>query len=385
MDARIQGNVKLSYANPSTGSPAPGATKLKDVVLTHQSGRLRVLLEARTDKFELPLVKNGYILRDKLMSEGKLSIDVHLPTLRCVAIIEGADPVELRLFAACVRSNSKLDPREREKARAAAAAKPISYSVLGSAAAMANAGGGIRAAPKVGSSFTIVSAPKQLAATASASSSPSSASAEAPAPKLTSEQQSVITAATSGVSIFYTGSAGTGKSAVLHTLRQALPTATTAFTASTAVAACSVGGTTVHAFAGVTATDLQGFADGSVGLDEIVAHVRRRRDAVQRWQRTRSLVVDEISMLSAQDFDLLEAVARAVRGDPRPFGGIQLVLSGDFAQLPPVTKTAGGKGSGFVPPAESGKRYCFAARSWPRCISQCIELTQVFRQSDREL
>ena len=73
----------------------------------------------------------------------------------------------------------------------------------------------------------------------------------------------------------------------------------------------------------------------------------------------------------AEFFDKLEAVARAVREDDRPFGGIQLVLCGDFLQLPPVSR--GGE-----------KGFCFEAQSWWRCFARqdCVELSRTFRQTE---
>jgi ATP-dependent DNA helicase PIF1 len=69
-------------------------------------------------------------------------------------------------------------------------------------------------------------------------------------------------------------------------------------------------------------------------------------------------------------FDELESVARQVRGNSKPFGGIQLIVCGDFLQLPPV-----GKG-------DEVKKFAFESKSWKRCMQQCIELKEVRRQSD---
>ena len=206
----------------------------------------------------------------------------------------------------------------------------------------------------------------------------------------------MVRCAAAGVSVFFTGSAGTGKSMVLSEIRRASPAASTAFTGTTGVAAVNIGGTTLHAFAGVTTSNLEALLGGRMTLAQFVSSVRGRRDAVQRWQATRTLVVDELSMLDAGTFDALEALARAIRGDPRPFGGITLVLSGDFFQLPPVSKGGGGGkggGSGSVSSASESDggggrqfggvgRFCFRARSWASCVAKSIELTTVFRQSD---
>eukprot|EP00964_Phaeocystis_antarctica_P034757 scaffold19799_cov69-Phaeocystis_antarctica.AAC.4 len=92
----------------------------------------------------------------------------------------------------------------------------------------------------------------------------------------------------------------------------------------------------------------------------------RRRGA--QWAAARCLIIDEISMLDASFFEKLEAVARRVRNNQKPFGGLQLILSGDFFQLPPVSR--------------DGFRFAFEAESWARCVPQLVELTTVFRQSD---
>lgn len=204
---------------------------------------------------------------------------------------------------------------------------------------------------------------------------------EAPRPRqmsrvfLSLEQQRVLeTVVKQGQNVFFTGSAGTGKSVLLRyiisDLKQkykAKPDAV-AVTASTGIAACNVGGTTLHSFGGV------GLAKETP--ERLLSYVRRNRKAVTRWMRTAVLIIDEstwgadtVSMIDPKLFDKLEAVARLIRKSPKPFGGIQIVATGDFFQLPPVTP---GSDSQFV--FESGK--------WREVIQQTFNLTQVFRQKD---
>ena len=99
-------------------------------------------------------------------------------------------------------------------------------------------------------------------------------------------------------------------------------------TASTRIATVNVGGNTIHSFAGI--------GTGSKSTHELFAAVSANDVARERWARCRILVIDEISMVSAELFDKLEFVARGVRGSCQPFGGIQLLLCGDFFQLKPV-------------------------------------------------
>jgi hypothetical protein len=115
--------------------------------------------------------------------------------------------------------------------------------------------------------------------------------------------------------------------------------------------------------------------------------------AFERWTQTEVLIVDEseqssrirlftftdrqiegliVSMVDGRLWDKLEAVARKIRQNTKPFGGIQLVLCGDFFQLPPVpdryTRTS---------------VFAFEAQSWPQCVTRIIKLKQVFRQRDQ--
>ncbi|XP_049633821.1 ATP-dependent DNA helicase PIF1 [Suncus etruscus] len=181
-------------------------------------------------------------------------------------------------------------------------------------------------------------------------------------PRLSVEQAAVLRAVLQGQSVFFTGSAGTGKSYLLKRILGSLPPTGTVATASTGVAACHIGGTTLHAFAGI--------GSGQAPLAQCVA-LAQRPGVRQAWLSCQRLVIDEISMVEAELFDKLEAVARMVRQQDKPFGGIQLIICGDFLQLPPVTK-------GTQPP-----QFCFQAKSWRKCVPVTMELTEVWRQADQ--
>ncbi|CAN0078682.1 unnamed protein product, partial [Ectocarpus fasciculatus] len=183
---------------------------------------------------------------------------------------------------------------------------------------------------------------------------------------LCEEQRHVIDLVLKGKSVFFTGAAGTGKSFLLKKLHQALRQAdqgaTTFMTGTTGKAAVGIGGCTIHSFAGIGL--------GKDSVEELVARVKRSRIAQKRWAQCKVLVIDEISMMEADLFDKLNLVGQRVKGNGQPFGGIQLVLCGDFFQLPPV-----GIGRGST-------RFCFEARTWDTSIDQSIVLKQVFRQKD---
>ena len=78
-------------------------------------------------------------------------------------------------------------------------------------------------------------------------------------------------------------------------------------------------------------------------------------------------------MVDGNYFKKLEHVARSVKNNDKPFGGIQLIMCGDFFQLPPVSK------------GEEERRFAFETSAWQRCVQLNIELTQVRRQSDQSL
>src|SRR3954447_13471938 len=101
-----------------------------------------------------------------------------------------------------------------------------------------------------------------------------------------------------------------------------------AIVAPTGMAACTIGGTTIHYFAKMRAE--------SVSAE---TYVKKATDIQKaRWQKVVVLIIDEISMMSEEMFRKLEAIARGLRGNDKPWGGIHLVVAGDFYQLPPIEK-----------------------------------------------
>lgn len=189
-----------------------------------------------------------------------------------------------------------------------------------------------------------------------------------PETMLSPEQKAVLHLVIEGrQNIFFTGAAGTGKSVLLRCIidhlkkRYQRQPDSVAITATTGIAACNIGGTTVHSFAGI-----------GLGQDDVphmVRKIKRNRRSLSRWDKVKVLLIDEVSMLSAELLDKLEAVAREVRGNQLPFGGIQLVLTGDLFQLPPISR-------------EGSASFCFEANCWPALVDRTVNLTQIFRQAD---
>lgn len=204
---------------------------------------------------------------------------------------------------------------------------------------------------------------------------------DVPLPFLSLEQREVLRKVLDGRSIFFTGSAGTGKSVLLREIIKCLKNRHTkpnyfknipgnrtddasavAVTASTGLAACNIGGITLHSFAGIGL--------GKEDADKLVKKVKRNRKNMRKWRTVKVLIVDEVSMIDGELFDKLEYVARKVRRKETPFGGIQLVLTGDFFQLPPV------------PDKDRGARFAFEAETWSAVVTETYQLCKVFRQKD---
>lgn len=175
--------------------------------------------------------------------------------------------------------------------------------------------------------------------------------------------------AMAGENTFLTGPAGSGKSHLVRDYLKRHPD--TNVTASTGVAALNVGGMTVHRWSGM----LLGPARGQ-DFERFFAQLARdakpnMRAAFNRVRRCNRLVIDEISMLSGSAFDYLDFHCRKIREDKRPFGGIQVIGTGDFLQLPPVRTN----------PTHSYD-WAFDSSAWSAARFQTVELRRIMRQDE---
>lgn len=143
-----------------------------------------------------------------------------------------------------------------------------------------------------------------------------------------------------GHNALLTGPAGAGKTYVLNQfIRQAKASGKhVSVTATTGLAATHLGGNTIHAWSGIGVSD-------QLATDFEDYLLKSRRDIIEV---TDVLIIDEISMLHDYRLDMVDKVARTVRDDERPFGGIQVILCGDFFQLPPVNRDDSRAGSFVV-------------------------------------
>ncbi len=183
---------------------------------------------------------------------------------------------------------------------------------------------------------------------------------------LSVEQKQAVDAFKKGKNLFITGPGGSGKSHLIRYIR-ALSAADGRRCSVTALTGCAAvllecRAKTLHSWAGI------GLGDGEV--NDLVKKIKKGR-AGYRWKRTDVLIIDEVSMMSYMMMDKLNQIAKAIRGNPSPFGGIQLILLGDFCQLPPVS-------SGSTPV------FAFMGESWKECVEECIYLKTIQRQKDHE-
>lgn len=167
--------------------------------------------------------------------------------------------------------------------------------------------------------------------------------------------------------VFIHGPAGTGKSAIIKYAKDYIRRKwgyghIVAVTASTGVAAINVGGSTIHWFAGIRT--------GKGTIHTLIKRVMRDPECLKRWQEVDTLIIDEISMISRDIFEKLDAIGQVIRECPKPFGGIQLILLGDFFQLTPIMDR------------NIDTEFCFESSIWTRSIDHTITLTEVFRQTD---
>jgi ATP-dependent DNA helicase PIF1 len=187
---------------------------------------------------------------------------------------------------------------------------------------------------------------------------------------LSLEQHTAFDKYAKGQNIFITGPGGSGKSELIRhiykdAIRRGKRIQVCALTGCAAIL-LNANAKTIHSWSGIGL--------GNASVDQLLSKILKNRTAKKMWRETQVLVIDEVSMLSLKLFDSLNQIGKTMRKSSRPFGGIQLIFSGDFYQLPPV----GNKDD------PNTSRYCFESDDWNSVFHRdCqIQLVKIFRQQD---
>jgi ATP-dependent DNA helicase PIF1 len=188
--------------------------------------------------------------------------------------------------------------------------------------------------------------------------------------ELSREQQIAFDKYVQGHNIFITGPGGTGKSELIrmiykHAFSRFKNIHVTALTGCASIL-LNCKAKTLHSWAGIGL--------GNRTTEQLVTKIKKNKFLKSVWKETDILVVDEVSMLSLKLFNMLNTIGKAIRKNQKPFGGIQVIFSGDFYQLPPV----GDKDD------LDTQRFCFESDDWNSVFHRDsqIELKKIFRQTD---
>ncbi len=178
-----------------------------------------------------------------------------------------------------------------------------------------------------------------------------------------------------GRNVFLTGPAGSGKTHVINAYVKYLKShaVDVAVTASTGIAATHIGGQTIHSWSGL------GIKDTLTDYD--IETLMERQYLYKRFEKTKVLIIDEVSMLHHFRLDLIEWICRQMKRNEAPFGGMQIILCGDFFQLPPVSRKRF-DGYEIIEPTES--EFAFKAESFLNSKFTICYLSEQHRQKDNQ-
>ncbi|MBI5599885.1 MAG: helix-turn-helix domain-containing protein [Deltaproteobacteria bacterium] len=189
-------------------------------------------------------------------------------------------------------------------------------------------------------------------------------------------QSQALSILKTGANVFLTGEPGSGKT---HTVNEYVAYLRArgiepAITASTGIAATHIGGMTIHSWSGIgIKTKLDKYDFNKIASSRHIA---------KRVLRAKVLIIDEVSMLHPEALSMIDAICREIRRSSEPFGGIQVVLVGDFFQLPPIVKTKDGIGAQRSLIEEPSARFSYDSPAWGLANPTVCYITEQHRQDD---
>lgn len=183
------------------------------------------------------------------------------------------------------------------------------------------------------------------------------------------KQETALKLLKAGENVFLTGSAGAGKTYTLNQYIHYLKVrkVPVAITASTGIAATHMNGMTIHTWAGVGIKD-------SLSDDDL-KRMKERKYLKEHLENAQVLIIDEISMLHAKQLNLVNQVLKYFKESDEAFGGIQVIVAGDFFQLPPVGRNG----------EANRDKFCFMSDAWVEAKFRVCYLTEQHRQDDEIL
>ena len=181
------------------------------------------------------------------------------------------------------------------------------------------------------------------------------------------KQKNALAIMKTGRNVFLTGSAGTGKTYIINQYIEYLQDRKIkpSIVAPTGIAASHIGGQTIHSFFGIGIKEKLSEQD----LDFLL----QRKYLHDRFVKLKVLIIDEISMVSPELFETMDKILRAFKFSSAPFGGVQVIISGDFFQLPPVSKEW------------KEKRFVWQTELWNKLDLKIAYLEEKYRQDDEKL
>ena len=182
-----------------------------------------------------------------------------------------------------------------------------------------------------------------------------------------------------GANVFLTGEPGSGKTFVVNKYVEYLRSHSIApaITASTGIAATHIGGMTIHSWSGIGIKSHLSRGD--------IKNIATNDYVEKRISAANVLIIDEISMLPPETLQMIEVICREVKNNTKPFGGLQIVLVGDFFQLPPVVKKSFDTNSQEIMFDEAPMRFAYDSPVWQTAEFVTCYLSEQYRQDDIEL